>query len=237
MSGACADLAACGDAFLMQQPCREHEAARKERFLYKAWSRVCKLLRAVPESLSWGLHTQHPPWYHAQLQQQEQHSLEQYQHEQQQLLSPTSCVKQSDRHSFEIPEQAATAAAVAAAGGTSGGAANLAGHAAAAAIAGGTSGGASFLGRGSRGTAGKQMSSCATSSEGVGGAGGGNPLSRASMGSHNSHLSTLQDVKTLGMGADELLTCAEQELEAAKQQVGELETATYYPKDGDCDYW
>ncbi|KAF8073110.1 AAP5 [Scenedesmus sp. PABB004] len=183
---------------------REYEAARRHTVARKAWSWASRMLAKIPGALSWGLGPV-SGWdthgHHAG-------------HEQQQLLQAGMAL--SDRHSFEVPPLPPCVAGAAA-----GAAAPVPGGG-----GGGTSGGASLPSvRASRsaapggGAAGRgQVSSCATSSEGVGGA-GGNPLARASIASHSSLLSGLPERLGDGVDVDEIITSAEHHLEVARQQV------------------
>jgi hypothetical protein len=176
--------------------CREYEAARRRTLYHRAWDWVMKQLSTVPQSISWGL-LPGPDFHFVQ---------KQPQHEQQHLLAAHTTEQPSDKHSLELPQVQRVAAGTALRSSIAG---------AGSVAAGNTSGGASVpsRGQGSRG----QVSSCATSSEGIGGGATGGMLGRISMASHVSHMSQVADMQC--MDPDDLLLSAEDKLEAARQQV------------------
>jgi hypothetical protein len=154
-------------------------------------------LSTVPQSISWGLLP--GPDFHFVQQKQPQH-------EQQHLLAAHTAEQPSDKHCLELP-QVQRGPAGAAFGSSIAGAGSAA--------AGNTSGGASLPSRGQGGKG--QVSSCATSSEGIGGGAAAGMLGRVSMASHASHMSQVADLQS--MDPDDLLLSAEDKLEAARQQV------------------
>jgi hypothetical protein len=156
-----------------------------------------KQLSTVPQSISWGLLP--VPDFHFVQQKQPQH-------EQQHLLAAHTAEQPSDKHCLELPQVQRGPAGAAFGSSTAG-----AGPAAAVS----TSGGASVPSRG-QGVRG-QVSSCATSSEGIGGGAAAGMLGRISMASHVSHMSQVADLQS--MDPDDLLLSAEDKLEAARQQV------------------